>query len=121
MKFLADQNVSKKVVEKLREAGFDVDRVEDLLHCRATDTEILAEAEKNQAVIISHDQDFSTLLAASGSTRPSLVNLRVSFVEVDRLSQLIAAILVATEDDLDAGAVVTVDDTRVRIRRLPIG
>lgn len=83
MKFLADQNLSRKVVDKLCEAGLDVARVADVLNPRATDAEILVEAERRGAIILSHDQDFSTLLAASGMTRPSLVNLRVSYVEVD--------------------------------------
>jgi predicted nuclease of predicted toxin-antitoxin system len=121
VKLLADQNVSRKVVDKLREAGLDVVRVGDVLNPRATDAEILAEAERRGAIILSHDQDFSTLLAASGMARPSLVNLRVSYVDVDQLSRVIIRVLGSTREDLDAGAVVTVDDTRVRIRRLPIG
>lgn len=121
MKILADQNVSRKVVERLRAGGLDVVRVGEALHPRAEDIEILAEAERRGAVILSHDQDFSTLLAASGAVRPSLVNLRVSYVDVEQLAGVITSVLASTSDDLMSGAVVTIDDTRVRIRRLPIG
>jgi predicted nuclease of predicted toxin-antitoxin system len=121
VKILADQKVSRKVVDKLRAAGLDVVRVGEALNPRASDVDILAEAERRGAIILSHDQDFSTLLAASGMARPSLVNLRVSYVDADQLSRVIISVLRSTGEDLDAGAVVTVDDTRVRIRRLPIG
>jgi predicted nuclease of predicted toxin-antitoxin system len=121
MRFLADQNVSRKVVDRLREAGLDVARVGDVLHPRATDLEVLAEAQREAAVLLSHDQDFSTLLAASGSKQPSLINLRVTYVDADRLARVLVRVVASTGEDLAAGAVVTVDDSRVRIRRLPIG
>ena len=121
MKILADQNVSRKVVEKLRDAGVDVVRVGDVLNPRAPDVDILVEAERRGAIILSHDQDFSALLAASGAVRPSLVNLRVSYVDAEQVARVVASVLKITGEDLAAGAVVTMDDTRVRIRRLPIG
>lgn len=121
MKLLADMNVSRRVVEKLREEGLDVARVSEVMSVRATDAEILIEAERRGAIILSHDQDFSTLLASSGARSPSLVNLRVSDVDVQRLTQLILGVLQSAGDELASGAVVTVDDARVRIRRLPIG
>lgn len=121
MKILADQNVTRKVVERLRAAGLDIVRVGDALNPRATDGQILVEAERLGAVILSHDQDFSTLLAVNGATRPSLINLRVSYVDADLLCRTILSVLASTAPDLAAGAVVTVDDTRIRVRRLPIG
>lgn len=121
MKIVADVNVSRKVIDKLLVEGLDVLRAAEILHPRASDAEILAEAERRGAIILSHDQDFSGLLATSGAKGPSLVNLRVSDVDVERLTRLILTVLRTTRDDLTAGAVVTVDDSRIRIHRLPIG
>ena len=121
MKLLADVNVSRRVVVLLREAGLDMRRVSEVLDARAADVDIVAEAARLGAILISHDQDFSAILAASGATKPSLINLHVSYVDASRLADAVAAVLVAVRADLDAGAIVTVDDCGIRVHRLPIG
>jgi len=42
-------------------------------------------------------------------------------LEVDALARRIAAVILATEQDLAAGAIVTVDDAGVRVHGLPVG
>jgi hypothetical protein len=49
------------------------------------------------------------------------VNLRVSLVDPDRIAGTIAAVMRMVPDDLAAGAIVTVDDVRLRIHSLPVG
>jgi predicted nuclease of predicted toxin-antitoxin system len=120
MKVLADVNISPKVVARLRDAGIDAVRVSDVLDPRASDEEVLAEAVRSDAILISRDQDFSGLLAATGATKPSHVNVRVSVVDPDRLAALLVSVLTATAADLSAGAIVTVDDARTRVHRLPV-
>lgn len=120
MKIIADVNVSRRVVEKLRGEGIDVIRSTDLLDARATDTEILAEATRLGAIVMSHDQDFTALLATRNAVGPSLINLRVSYVDIDRLTRKIVDVLSLTKDDLASGAIVTIEDTRVRVHRLPV-
>src|SRR6185369_2390946 len=99
MRFLADVNVSRHVVERLCAEGFDVVRAPHVMDCRATDAEIIAEARRRDAVAISYDQDFTAILATTGATRPSLINLRVSYVDADRLARNIAAVIRATTPD----------------------
>jgi predicted nuclease of predicted toxin-antitoxin system len=120
MKFLADVNVSRRVVEQLNAWGFDVTRVTSVLDARSSDRAILAETARRNAILISHDQDFGALLAVSGASSPSFVNLRLSEVDVSRLAASIARALRATHEDLTLGAIVTVDDGGVRVHRLPI-
>lgn len=121
MRVLADVNVSRRVVDRLRAAGFEVVRVPEILDARTPDIEILAEARQRGAVLISHDQDFGALLAASGERQPSLINLRVTALEVDPLAERIRAVLVAFAEELGAGVIVTIDDERLRLRPLPVG
>lgn len=80
------------------------------MSCRAKDVEIVAEARRQGAVIVSYDQDFTAILATSGATQPSLINLRVSYVDAASLVREIAAVVRATESALAAGAIVTLDD-----------
>jgi predicted nuclease of predicted toxin-antitoxin system len=57
VKFLADVNVSRYVVDRLRSKGFDVVRVVEVLDPRSSDDRILDEARRRSAIVISHDQD----------------------------------------------------------------
>jgi predicted nuclease of predicted toxin-antitoxin system len=120
MKLVADVNVSRRVVELLREQGVDAVRVTEFMDARSTDEEILSEARARQAVLLSFDQDFSALLAVGGLAAPSLINLRVAEVGAVALAHLVLAVLRATEEDLRAGAVVTIDNSGVRVHRLPL-
>ncbi|MBN1606672.1 MAG: DUF5615 family PIN-like protein [Polyangiaceae bacterium] len=120
MKLVADVNVSRRVVEQLRLLGFDVVRVSEIMDPRSSDEAILVEARQRGAVLISHDQDFSALLAITGADGPSLLNLRVSEADAARLTEAIAVVVRVAEPDLRAGAVVTLDDSGARVHRLPI-
>jgi predicted nuclease of predicted toxin-antitoxin system len=120
MRLLADVNVSRRVVERLRSRGWDVIRVPEIMDPRSPDYDILSEARRRQAVRVSHDQDFGAILAISGATAPSFVNLRVSDVDADRVARTIADALRTAEADLLAGAVVTLDDAGMRVHQLPL-
>jgi predicted nuclease of predicted toxin-antitoxin system len=121
MKLLADVNISPRVVAALRAEGFDAIRVTDVMPATSSDEDILARATQLGAILVSRDQDFSGLLARTGAAGPSHINLRVTFVDAERLAKSIAAVMRSLADDLAAGAIVTVDDTRVRVHRLPVG
>jgi predicted nuclease of predicted toxin-antitoxin system len=120
MRFVADVNVSRHVVVRLRELGLDVMRSSDVLDPRAPDDDIIAEARRRGAVLLTHDQDFTAILGLSGAAGPSLLNVRVSYVDAERIAHTIAAAVTAAAEDLEAGAIVTVDDGGLRIRRLPL-
>lgn len=108
------------VLAHLRRAGRIVERVTDVLNARAPDREILAAARARDVVLLTHDQDFSFLLASSGATRPSPLNLRTTSVEPEFLGECIVQALHDAAADLAAGAVVTVEDGGIRVRRLQI-
>jgi len=120
MKFLADVNISRRVVERLRTHGYSVVRVPEIMDPRAPDQEILAEARRRGAIVVSFDQYFGAILAVSGATSPSLINIRVTNVDVKKLANAILAVVRLAEEDLMEGAVVTLDDNGVRVHRLPL-
>ena len=121
MKFLIDHNLSPTVAEHLRDAGHDAVHTGDMGLATAEDPEILGVARRESRVIVSADTDFGTLLASERATDPSFVLFRLrSPRRADELSELLLANLDAVADDLDAGAVVVIEDERVRVRLLPI-
>ena len=78
-------------------------------------------ARRQQRTIISGDTDFGELLAQTNANSPSFILLRRQ--DRRRASQIAALLLANLDviaDELQAGAVVVLDDTRLRIRRLPL-
>lgn len=120
MKFLLDENQSPAIVGLLAEAGHDAVHVRDLDMKGSPDVAVLAAASAADRVVISADTDFGELLAFPNARGPSIVLLRR---QQQRRAHEIAALILANldgvADDLRAGAIVVIDDDRVRIRSLP--
>ena len=120
MRLLLDQGLPRGAVVPLGLAGHEAVHVGDIRLAFASDADILDEAVRRGATVVTLDADFHALLALSRATKPSVIRLRVEGLRADALSQLIVAVISVSETDLVAGAVVTADATRARVRRLPI-
>lgn len=116
---LADMNLSPETVAALRTAGWDAVRVSDLLPPNASDNEILDLARSLDRVVLTHDLDFSTLLALGGYSRPSLVTVRMSTAVPASVSRRLLDVS-RRWTQLSQGCAVTVEDVTVRVRTLPI-
>jgi predicted nuclease of predicted toxin-antitoxin system len=86
----------------------------------ASDQDVLAAAEQAGAVLLSADTDFGELLSHSNADRPSVILLRrQEGRRASEIAALIVANLAAITNDLGAGALVVIDDDRIRVRSLP--
>jgi predicted nuclease of predicted toxin-antitoxin system len=70
--------------------------------------------------VVTADTDFGTLLALSGTAGPSVVLLRRAGRRAADRAQTLLTVFTLVEQRLDRGAVVTVEQTRLRVRDLPI-
>jgi predicted nuclease of predicted toxin-antitoxin system len=121
VKFLLDENQSPRIADLLAEAGHDALHVRDIDLRTSPDDEVLAAAHEAGRVVISADTDFSELLATSNADGPSILLLRRQEQRrADEVAALILANLDDVADDLWSGAVVVLDDERIRIRSLPL-
>jgi len=121
MRFLVDQNLSPLLADELRVAGHDVAHTAELDLAMEEDSVVMQRARDEQRVLISADTDFGTLLASTGAPQPSLLLLRLrSPRPAAALAAVLLANLGAVADDLEAGAIVVLEDERVRVRRLPL-
>ena len=120
LRFLADMNLSPITVDALQREGWDIVRVSTLLPANASDAEILVLARRQNRVVITQDLDFSALLALGGHAQPSLITLRLSNTDPSLVTERLRQIVPQSEQALEEGSAVTVDDSSLRIRRLPI-
>ena len=120
MRLLADLNVAPRTVEFLRSLGHDVVRSDALLLGTASDAEIVEIELREARTILTHDLDFSALVALSGRSRPSVISMRLSSSRIECVNQRLQAVLVAIATELESGAIVSVEDGGVRARSLPI-
>ncbi|MCC7389354.1 MAG: DUF5615 family PIN-like protein [Phycisphaerales bacterium] len=118
MKFLLDQGISPQVALSLAAAGHDAVHVRELGMSRAGDAEILARAHDDGRVIITEDTDFGTLLVLNARSSPSVVLFRDRSGKAAVRTRLLLDAIPLVQGDLIAGAVVVIDDTSVRVRRL---
>jgi predicted nuclease of predicted toxin-antitoxin system len=86
----------------------------------APDSEIMTYAAANDYVVLTHDLDFSAILAATHGEKPSVVQIRAEDVNPDTIGTQVAAALRQMESELREGALLTVDPTRTRLRLLPL-
>ena len=121
MRFLADAGVSPSVVTGLRAAGHDAVHVRDLQMQRAVDRAILDAARNEARVLLTFDLDFGDLMAQGVFDSPSVILFRLSDERPDTVSRRLAAVLDEASDALAEGALVVAEDSRFRVRRLPIG
>jgi len=87
---------------------------------RSSDQSILEVAREHDEIIITHDLDYGQLLAFSGDTKPSVVIFRTDRSHSDDMLSSIQNLNDEVKASLEAGAIVIVEDSGLRLRRLPV-
>lgn len=120
MRFLADVGISPQTAVFLRELGHDAVHVREQNLQRASDAEIILKARQENRIVLTHDLDFGALMAASGKRLPSVILFRLSNMRPDNVNVRVEQILHDHADILNEGALLSVSDGQIRVRRLPI-
>ena len=120
MKFLLDMNLSPQWVALLRDAGWAAEHWSRIGRADAPDSEIMAYAVQNGYVVITHDLDFSAILAITHGKKPSVVQIRAEDITPVAIGSYTVVALRLVEAELEAGALVTVEPERTRLRLLPL-
>jgi len=120
LKLLVDMNLSSKLANRLRDAGYDCRHWKEVGDKKAPDTELFDWARRNDAVVITRDIGFGDILAATNSNAPSVLLDRSSDSFSTQVFPIILQALRQTEEQLRQGALVVVTEKRLRIRMLPM-
>lgn len=120
MKLLVDMNLSPRWVKRLTDAGIEAAHWSNVGAINAPDSEIMAYARANDCVVLTHDLDFSAILAATHGEKPSVVQVRADDVSPDAIGKQVIVALKQMAPEIEAGALLTVDPNRTRLRVLPL-
>ncbi|MFZ5993575.1 MAG: DUF5615 family PIN-like protein [Thermodesulfobacteriota bacterium] len=113
-------NLSPQWVPVLEEAGWEAVHWSRIGRPDASDHEVLDYARSNGYVVFTHDLDFGTVLAATKADFPSVIQIRTQDVSPAHLGQLVISALRQFKQSLEAGALITVDEKKLRARILPL-
>lgn len=120
MKLLVDMNLSPRWVSLLADAGIEAAHWSMLGATNAPDVEIMAFARANGYVVLTHDLDFSAILAVTHGDKPSVVQIRAEDVSPDVIGRPVIDALRQMTTELEGGALLTIDPHRTRLRLLPL-
>jgi len=109
-----------RVAVWLREQGHDVVHLRELSLARLPDPLIVDKAVAERRVILTCDLEFPELLIKSGDSSMSLIVFRIADLRPPRVIARLAAVLPLANEALERGAIVVIEDTRHRIRPLPV-
>ncbi len=121
MRFLADMGVDIRVVRWLRQNGHDAKHLRDEGLHRIPNGEIFAKAIYEDRVILTFDLDFGEIVALSGRQKASVILFRLHNTRAAHVIDRLTAVLSSATGALQEGAVIVVEDSRHRVRYLPLG
>lgn len=121
MSILLDMNISPEWVLLSCKAGFDCVHWTSIGAPTAEDREIFTWASANGYVVFTHDLDFGAILAATNAKAPSVIQIRMqNWLPEEAQLQRITEYLNRYAKELDGGALISIDESRLKIRILPL-
>ncbi|TWI74162.1 putative nuclease of predicted toxin-antitoxin system [Desulfobotulus alkaliphilus] len=120
MKFLIDMNLYPQWVSVFENAGWEAQHWSFIGKPNTPDKEIFEYAKSNGYVIFTHDLDFGTILAATNTDFPSVIQIRIQDVTPEHLSDYIISATHQFKKHLEEGALITIDEKKSRARILPL-
>ena len=120
MRFLADMGISPETVNFLQTLGHESIHLVDEGLDRLPDQAIVAKARDERRILLVHDLGFGELVAASGAALPSVITFRLRNMRPERVNKSLERLLPEHKTALERGALLTVTESQVRVRLLPL-
>jgi predicted nuclease of predicted toxin-antitoxin system len=117
MRFLADENVSRVTIQRLRAIGFDVTSISET-EPGASDGDVLRAADVQDRILITEDRDFGELVIRQRQEVRGVVLLELDRVSNATEADVVAEVLTVHADKL-LGNLLVIEPGRIRVRPLP--
>lgn len=120
MKFLLDENMPYLFLPLIKQLGVQAEHVYFVELSGADDEFILEYAQKHAYIIVTHDLDFSRLVAINRYTLPSIITFRSPTLTEEFFEFSILHCIENYEKALQNGSMITITPTGIRIKKLPV-
>jgi len=120
MKILIDMNLSPKLAEMLAQKGIESSHWYYIGASDAKDAEIMDYACREGYTVLTCDLDFTAMLSVTQGRKPSIVQIRNQGVPMEKLAELIVSAILQYVEELESGAILTLDSKQARMRLLPL-
>ena len=120
MRILIDMNLSPRWVDVLADAGIECIHWSSVGESTASDSFIMAFAKGAGYVVLTHDLDFGSILAATHGDKPSVIQIRSRTLSTAAIGPFVVKTLIQMEAEIESGALLTIEPPRARIRLLPL-
>lgn len=120
-RFLADMGVSSRIVDWLRQQGFDIVHLRDEGLQRLPDELIFQKAIQENRTVITFDLDFGEIASFSKKIQTSVIVFRLQNCSTSNVINRLKKVILESRIDLLNPSVILVEETRIRVRRFPIG
>ena len=121
MRFLADMGVDIRVVRWLRDSGHDAVHLRDEGLHRLPNGEIFEKAISESRILLTFDLDFGEIAAASKARPVQVIVFRLRNTRASHVITRLGAILTEPVLTSGRGVVISAEESRHRIRYLPVG
>jgi predicted nuclease of predicted toxin-antitoxin system len=121
VRFLADMCVDVRIVKWLLQNGHDATHLRDQGLQRMPNGEIFEKAIREDRIIITFDLDFGEIAALTKSWRTSVILFRLKNTRTLHVIERLSSVIERFEDALKRGSMITVEETRCRMRHFPMG
>ena len=120
MRFLLAMGLARSTAAVLREHGHDAIHLRELGLRDMADEEIIAKAQAEHRIILTHDLDFGRIVALSQARIPSVITFRLGDIRPATVNTYLSQVLDDFAAALESGALVSVSEQGTRVRRLPV-
>jgi predicted nuclease of predicted toxin-antitoxin system len=121
LRFLADMGISQRTIAWLRSQNYDAVHLrEEGLQC-LPDDDVVLKAMAERRIILTHDLDFSRIVALSSESLPSVIIFRLDDMRTPQVNKYLLQVLQQFAAELEQGALISVHERGIRVRQLPLG
>jgi len=117
MRFLLDMNLPPAIADRLRAEAHDAIHVADAGFGSLSDRDIFTRAAEDSRIVVTFDLDFGEISGAADHPKTGVILLRLRRARQSYLWDRLRVAIAETGDALEAGAIVLVEDARIRVRR----
>jgi predicted nuclease of predicted toxin-antitoxin system len=120
LRFLADMGIPQRTVIWLRQQEHDAVHLREEALQELSDDDIVLKAIAERRIILTHDLDFSRIVALRSESLPSVITFRLDDMRAPQVNVHLDQVLQGFDSELERGALVSVRERGIRVRRLPV-